>query len=339
MFRIPVFFLISVLLSFILFCTPQKSSEIFLVAGSGKEGFKDGEGIEAELNKPIRLTPFGKNAILFADINNNAIRSVTLDGKVETISGGPDKSGFLDGPATEAKFNAPHGVAYDESNGRIYVAEAGNHVIRLIAPKDKNSADYKVSTLCGVAGVAGFRDGEADSALFMSPHGLVLKGQDSVFIADIGNARIRLFTKGMVTTVAGSGEIGVEDGTPLSASFKYPMDLVRSGPDFLIVDAGTHLIRKLSIGKSVTTLQLRDTLSTPHGIAVDDKGVIYIADLGTNRILSVDKNGSVRIVAGSGKNKNPVDILNKPAAVLVHAGYLWIADLNNHQIKAIKLQD
>ena len=339
MFRISGFFVISILLYFVFSCTSQNQSEIFLVAGSGKAGFKDGKGQEAELNKPIRLAPFGQDAILFADINNNAIRTVTIDGRVKTISGGPDKSGFLDGPAKEAKFNAPHGVAFDALQGIIYVAEAGNHVIRRINPADGQQTTYTVSTIGGVPGTAGYRDGAADSALFMSPHGLALYGQDSVIIADIGNARIRLLYKGRVTTLAGSGEIGAEDGAPLSASFKYPMDLVRFHSEILIADAGTHLIRKLNIGKSVSTIQLTDTLSTPHGIAVDAKGNIYIADMGTNRILSVDKKGDVHIVAGTGKNKNAADILNKPAAVLVHSGYLWIADLNNHQIKAIKLDE
>ena len=337
--RIYTFIVFTLLLSSLVSCSRQKDSEIFLVAGSGKAGFKDGVGKEAELNKPIRLAPFGENTIVLADINNNAIRSVSWDGSVRTICGGPDKSGYMDGPAEEAKLNAPHGVAYDKQTGKIYVAEAGNHIIRMLTPIDQNHSEYEISTLAGVAGQAGFRDGPADSALFMSPHGLVLFGSDSIIIADIGNARIRLLHKGVVSTLAGSGEIGTKDGTPLEASFKYPMDIVRFSSDILIADAGTHLIRKLDLGNTVSTVNLQDTLSTPHGITVDGNGKIYIADMGTNRILAVDKAGSLHIKAGTGKNKNSTDILNKPAAVLVHSGYLWIADLNNHQIKAIKLAD
>jgi len=108
-------------------CNIEKSPTIKFVAGSGKAGFKDGN--QADLNKPIRLTPYTKNSVIFADINNHAIRIASLDGEVATLSGGPDRGGYEDGAAGQAKFKSPHGVAYDKKNRRVYVADAGNHVI------------------------------------------------------------------------------------------------------------------------------------------------------------------------------------------------------------------
>ena len=104
--KIIVLFLF--LFVFIFSCSSEKTGSIQIIAGTGKTGFKDGK--TAELNKPIRLAPYAKNSIIFADINNHAIRIATLDGEVTTIAGGPEKAGYQDGPAKEAKFKSPVGA-------------------------------------------------------------------------------------------------------------------------------------------------------------------------------------------------------------------------------------
>lgn len=313
---------------------PCSSQTMRLVAGSGQAGFKDGN--PADLNKPIRLTPYTKNSVIFADINNHAIRIATLDGEVTTIAGGPDKEGYEDGPVSQAKFKSPHGVAYDMKNNKVYVSEAGNHVIRVISLSD--DGEHQVSTLAGIPGTPGFKDGKADSAMFMSPHALILGENGEVIVADIGNARVRLIKDGIVTTIAGSGEAGSLDGKPEQASFKYAMDLVLDGSDIFLADAGAHLIRKIVVGKEVTTFALQDTLNTPHGIAIDENKNIYIADMGTHRILKIDTSGRFKTIAGTGEMGTNLEELNKPAALLVHEGNLWIADLNNHQIKVLSIK-
>ncbi len=78
-------------------------------------------------------------------------------------------------------------------------------------------------------------------------------------------------------------------------------------------------------------------LLTPHGIAIDKNQNIYIADMGTHQILEIDMEKRVKSIAGTGKPGSGLSELNKPAAVLVHAGHIWVADLNNHQIKIIPL--
>jgi DNA-binding beta-propeller fold protein YncE len=327
------FVLITVLFLALNSCNIEKLPKIKLVAGSGKAGFKDGN--QADLNKPIRLTPYTKNSVIFADINNHAVRIASLDGEVTTLSGGPDREGYEDGAAGLAKFRSPHGVAYDKKKRKVYVADAGNHVIRAINLND--NGEHQVYTVAGVPGTPGFKDGNADSAMFVSPHALVLGKDGEVIVADIGNARVRLIKGGIVTTIAGSGEAGSQDGPPKQATFNYAMDLVLDDLDILLADAGSHLIRKIVPGNEVTTISLQDTLSTPHGIAIDENKNIYIADMGTHRILKIDKNGSIKTIVGTGQIGNKLEELNKPAALLVHEGYLWIADLNNHQIKVLSI--
>jgi DNA-binding beta-propeller fold protein YncE len=311
----------------------QGSTQLKLVAGTGLAGFKDGKS--AELNKPIRLAPFTDNAVIFADINNHAIRIASLDGRVTTIAGGPDKKGHKDGPAKEARLNSPHGVAYDPETGDIFVAEAGNHVIRKISPDTEGH--YVVSTFAGVAEEGGYKDGPLDKALFQSPHAIVLTPDKGIVVADIGNARIRLIKGGAVTTMAGGGESEQKECKPLEAKFKYPMDLVRDKETLLIADAGTHLVKKLLPTGMVATFESKTRLDTPHGIAVAESGMIFIANMGTHNILSIDKQGNVQSIAGTGEAGPELAQLNKPAAVLFHNDFLWIADLNNHQIKVLQI--
>ena len=53
--------------------------------------------------------------------------------------------------------------------------------------------------------------------------------------------------------------------------------------------------------------------------------------------MKIDTQGKITAIAGTGKPGTGLEDLNKPAAILVHAGYLWVADLNNHQLKIIPL--
>jgi DNA-binding beta-propeller fold protein YncE len=328
---ILIFFLL--LLSFFFSCSLEKSYSLEVVAGTGKAGFMDGK--QAELNKPIRLTPYKGNSVIFADINNHAIRIASLDGNVTTIAGGPEKKGYQDGPVEDAKFNSPHGVAYEKENDIIYVAEAGSNLIRVITKSE--NGNFIVSTLAGMNDEKGFKDGQADSTKFNSPHAVILAKDGGVYVADIGNARIRLVKDGIVTTVAGNGNSGNNDGKPDESSFVYAIDIVSDGEIIFVADAGSNLIRKIIPNISVTTLQLKDSLNTPHGIAVDQNKNLYIADMGTHRILKINEKGEVTSIAGTGSKGKEVNELNKPAAVLVHNNYLWIADLENHQIKVLRI--
>ncbi len=310
--------------------------KIKLVAGTGNPGFKDGQ--HGEMNKPIRLAPFDKNSVIFADINNHAIRLVSSDGKIITLAGGPQKEGYMDGPTENARFKSPHGVAYDSKTGNIYVAEAGNHIIRLLSPQEKGSLKFVVSTFAGTVDSSGFKDGPKEKAFFNSPHSIILLEDSSILVADIGNARIRQIKDGKVSTIAGNGTLGQEDGKPLKASFKYPMDMTSLGKEIFIIDAGNHRIRKLLPDQNVSTFKTDNELKTPHGVAIDETGTIFIASMGTNEILAIDKKGKIESIAGTGEAGPALNQLNKPAAVLVHSNYLWIADLANHQIKVIPLK-
>jgi DNA-binding beta-propeller fold protein YncE len=297
-----------------------------IVAGGGGPGFADGQGAAARFHKPIRLAPLGPDAVVVADIFNHAIRRVRLDGTVTTLAGAPDRKGHEDGPAQRARFASPHGVAVSPA-GVVAVAEAENHTIRLLTPL--GAGQFSVSTLAGVPGRQGLADTKAGEALFRSPHA-VIEGKDgSLVVADIGNARIRRIRDGRCETLAGE-----EKGT-----FTYPMDVAWAKDGTLLVaDAATGIIHTVPAAGPVGSLKLERALATPHGIAVAPDGTLYVAEMGTHRVVAIGPDGRIRSVAGTGEPGAGEGQLNKPAAVLVHASQLWIADLDNHRIVVVPLR-
>ena len=85
------------------------------------------------------------------------------------------------------------------------MAEAANHTVRLVCPVEVNrsagAAKYTVSTLAGVPCAKGFKDGLAGEALFNAPHAVAWGVNGELYVADIGNARLRRIKDGVVTCI------------------------------------------------------------------------------------------------------------------------------------------
>ena len=102
----------------------------------GRNGYQDGPLGQAMFDDPKGIAVDGSGNIYVADTDNHCIRKIS-NGQVTTIAGvGPSggKAGdFEDGPAKEARFKYPVGVAVD-SAGRVYIADQGNYRIRMLVP-------------------------------------------------------------------------------------------------------------------------------------------------------------------------------------------------------------
>jgi sugar lactone lactonase YvrE len=100
------------------------------LAGTNEPGYADGPGTQARFSYPAGIAVDGEGNLYVADTANHRIRQITPDGTVTTLAGagGP---GNADGPAAEAQFRSPEGIAVDAS-GNIIVADTGNHRIRKI---------------------------------------------------------------------------------------------------------------------------------------------------------------------------------------------------------------
>ena len=102
------------------------------VAGSGEQGFADGDAFKAKFDGPAGIAVDAAGNVYVAEIFSHRIRKIVPDQRVLTFAG-DGKVGFNDGPATEARFRAPVGIALS-MDGTLFVADAQNHVIRKITP-------------------------------------------------------------------------------------------------------------------------------------------------------------------------------------------------------------
>jgi serine/threonine-protein kinase len=212
------------------------------LAGSWEDGYKDGFGPDAQFKVPASVAVDDAGNVYVADTSNHRIRLISPAGEVTTFAGLPMAgyaAGYADGPAAEAKFNGPRSVAVDGA-GNVYVADTGNHCIRVITPGGQ------VSTLAGVK-EPGYADGQGAEARFSFPAGIAMDAEGNVYVADTANHRIRrIAPDGTVTTLAGTGEPGDTDGTAAEARFRSPEGVVVDADGNLIVaDTGNHRVRKV----------------------------------------------------------------------------------------------
>jgi len=315
------------------------------VAGSqaGEIGFTDGSGNGVLMNKPIRLASLDDTTLVFADINNHAIRTICYNGRVRTLAGGKDKKGYRDGTQEEAQFDSPHGVAVRQ-DGAIAVAEAVNNTIRILipgAPDSEGLIHYTVTTMAGIPGKKGMRDGPNHDALFNAPHAVAWGSGGELYVVDIGNSRIRLVRDGFTTTIAGRDKKGKEDGDLEKGTLKYPMDIsLDASGNLWIIDAGTMIVRKWNRETGLTTPFPGLELAMPHGICILGDRSVVIAELYGHRILRVDQGtGQLTVLCGTTEKGIGNGRLYKPAAVLVHQQTIWIADMGNHRIVRTSLPE
>lgn len=285
--------------------------------GPAPGGLVDGKGPTAQFNDPQALALEPDGHLVVADTANNRIRDVAPDGTVSTVAGSGrtgdalnlgSQGGYQDGPANQAQFNAPAGVAV-AADGSIYVADSGNDLIRRIA------TDGVVSTTAGKynAGTAGFAGGYADgngtAAQFWQPEGIAFGGDGTLYIVDQGNVRIRKMTQaGVVTTLSGAGPS--MDGSTLDG----PANVAR--------------------------------FSHPFGIAVDTDGTLFVTDQMAARVRAVAPDGSVSTVAGptggGGIGPTAIDGLAGAArfgevggVAVGPGGHVYVADSGAHCLRVL----
>jgi IPT/TIG domain/NHL repeat len=158
-------------------------NNISTLAGISTSGLTDGSASIAEFNNPNGIAVDASGNVFVADRYNHAIRKITPTGEVSTIAGGT--YGFADGIGINAKFNSPTDVAVD-GLGNVYVADAGNNRIRKI------TATGVVTTIAG--STSGFADGTGLNSKFSDPHGIIVDSFGDIYIAEVGNHKIRKIT-------------------------------------------------------------------------------------------------------------------------------------------------
>lgn len=264
-----------------------------LAGTAGAPGIVDGVGSAARFKAPNGLTVDNAGVVYVADTANHTIRKIQPNGTVSTLAGTAGLIGSLGGSGSTARFNRPSDIAVS-SSGNVYVADTFNHLVRKI------TADGLVSTLAGSAGIEGGQDGAGSDARFNRPWGVAVDGGENVYVTGNRNGTVRKITpEGVVSTIAGQNyAFDHVDGLASEARFGLAKHLDIDGAGFIYVaDSSNQVIRKLSpagivttIGGSVDTIGGVDGIGTSalfsnvSGIAVGPQGVLYVSDLGNNRI-------------------------------------------------------
>lgn len=265
------------------------------------------------------------------------------------FAGLPGFSGSGDGSGTAARFLSPVGVAVD-GTGNLYIADSENHTIR------KVTTAGVVTTLAGSPGESGNNDGTGTAARFSSPRGVAVDGSGNVYVADSENNTIRKVSPaGVVTTLAGSGDYGAEDGAGTAASFAYPVGVAVDGSgNVFVADVWNSKIRKITSGGVVSTyagsgdfgsddgIGEAASFNSPHGVAVDGSGNVYVADTDNHTIRKISALGEVSTLAGLAGNSGSEDGDGEttrfawPQGVSVDSsGNVYVADVGNETIRKV----
>ncbi len=221
---------------------------ITTVAGNGVGGFAGdgGAATSASLWNPIGIDVDVNGQLYIGDTGNHRVRFVTSAGVISTLAG-TGVAGFSgdNGLATSAQLNLP---------GVVRAVGAGSSRVVLIADRLNNrirSVSFAgvISTVVG-NGTAAFTGdgGAATSATLNGPYGLALAANGDLYIGEVGNARIRRVSGGIITTVAGNGVVASsgDGGAPMAASIHPSIDLIVDDVGNLIfTEQNFHRVRKI----------------------------------------------------------------------------------------------
>ncbi|MDZ4726461.1 MAG: hypothetical protein SH817_09900 [Leptospira sp.] len=251
-----------------------------------------------ELISPYGLAIDTYNNLYVTSSFGGLVKKITSEGVYSDII--PNNgSGFVDGNFMSAKFNGLFGVVVD-SKGNIFVADAGNHAIRKI------TQNGLVSTFAGnsITPIPGFKDGWGKSSRFYRPTSLAIDKADNLYVGDSGNFSIRRITSdGYVSTLAGNGTQGAEDGKLEQARFYSDISALAIDTSGNIFVGESQSIRKISLDGKVSTIAgkpstfdqtgYRDGVGTGarfnsvKGLTFDSDGNLYASDYNNHMIRKI----------------------------------------------------
>ncbi|MES2790391.1 MAG: hypothetical protein V4719_12340 [Planctomycetota bacterium] len=354
-------FLVAIL--FCGFCQTLTAGEVVTIAGNGTHPLSGdgGPATQAGIGGPFGVVIGPDGALYVCETENHAVRRVDLKTGVITTVAGSGKEGYSgDGEiATKATCREPYEIRFDAA-GNMYFVEMKNHIVRKVA-HDTGI----ISTIAGT-GKAGFSGdgGPATAAQLNVPHSIALDTAGNVYIADIGNHRVRVVDakSGEIRTLSGTGK---KEKTPDGAPFaNTPLN----GPRTLDFDGKHTLYLALREGNAVYKLDLKSqtlhhlagtgksgysgdggpaklaVLAGPKGIALAPNGDIYLCDTESHTIRVIrSATGLIETAVGDGKLGDGPDgspskcRLSRPHGVFVDAqGLVYIGDSSNNKVRVFK---
>ncbi len=298
----------------------------------------------------VYITSVGQHRVLRLD---------RASGRLSCVAGNGTQGYSGDGgPATDAQLNEPYEVRFDV-HGNMYFVEMQNHLVRRVDAKTGN-----ISTVAGT-GAAGYAGdgGPSLDARFRQPHSIALDDRGGLYVADIGNHRIRRIDLdgGTVTSIAGNGEKEMpRDGQNAQASpMVGPRALYITGDVMWIALREGHSIWRMDLLSRVVHHvagtgekgysgdggpTAKATFNGPKGIVASPDGLVYVVDTENQAIRLIDTRADrVYTVAGGGPAARGfagqgvaalTAKMDRPHGIcLAPDGTLYIGDTNNHRVR------
>jgi DNA-binding beta-propeller fold protein YncE len=342
---------------------PLAAGPIETIAGTGKPGNNGADGVATEINidQPFGVEFGPDGALYITEVGQHRVRRYDPSTRRLTTVAGCGRKGYAGdgGPAIEALLNEPYEVRFDAGGNMVFV-EMQNHLVRRV-----DRATGRISTIAGTGQPGSSGDGgPATQATFRNPHSIAFDSAGALYIADIGNHRVRRIDpkSGLIESIAGNGEKrlpqagGSAKGRPML------------GPRALAVDGRTLWIA-LREGNSIWKLDLDSgllatvagtgkkgfsgdggpaalaTFDGPKGIALAQDR-LYVVDTENQAIRELNlADATIRTIAGGGPKArgyggdsgSATDAkLDRPHGICVGPdGAVYIGDTNNHRVRRI----
>jgi streptogramin lyase len=336
------------------------------VAGNGRGGDLEapaGDATEMPVDQPFGVEVGPDGALYITSIGQHRVlRLETKSGKMTSVAG-VGKSGYSGdgGQAGEALLNEPYEVRFDADGHYMYFVEMKNHLIRRV--------DLHTGVISTVAGdpAEGFAGdgGPAREARFRQPHSIALDDRGNLYVADIGNHRIRRIDlkSDTVSTIAGTGERRLpRDGTKAAGQpILGPRALyvvgnslwigLREGNSIWRLDLDTGLIHHVAgTGKKGYSGDggppLAATFDGPKGIAATGDGLVFVADTENQAVRRIDtRAGRIDTIGGAGPKARGFTGESGPALkahfdrphgiCVAPDGVIYLGDTNNHRVRRL----
>ncbi|MGK5641352.1 NHL domain-containing thioredoxin family protein [Streptomyces sp. URMC 126] len=221
-----------------------ETHEVGTLAGTGRQWWQgsatDGPAREVDLSSPWDLAWFA-DRLWIAMAGVHQLWSYDPAAGTVGVAAGTTNEGLVDGPAAEAWFAQPSGLAVTED--RLWIADSETSALRYVE-RAEDGDGFVVRTAVGTGLFDfGHRDGDAAQALFQHPLGVTALPDGSVAVSDTYNHALRRYdpATGQVTTVA--------------TDLREPSDAVLDGDDIVVVESARHRLTRLRLPEEAVRVE------------------------------------------------------------------------------------
>ncbi|MFG2886428.1 NHL domain-containing thioredoxin family protein [Streptomyces sp. NPDC048297] len=215
------------------------SGAVTTLAGTGRQWWQgsatSGPAREVDLSSPWDVAFFG-GKVWIAMAGVHQLWTYDPGTRTVAVAAGTTNEGLVDGPADEAWFAQPSGLA--ATADRLWLADSETSALRWV------DLDGHVHTAVGTGLFDfGHRDGAAEQALLQHPLGVTALPDGSVAVADTYNHALRRYDPA-------TGEV-----TTLATDLREPSDAVLVGQDIVVVESARHRLTRLRLPEEAVRVE------------------------------------------------------------------------------------